>query len=205
MPIPLPVIPNVFRVALEWDNLAGQTAVNVIHIKTQASGVTPAAVFTCLDAHVTANMWDTTSDNSGITTVKITPLDGSSASADFLTSRPARWAPAGSGQAVPNVAVLVKLQTPLRGRDNRGRIFLPFTGESSISNGIVDAATVVTMTTAWNTFADDIDADGTTPMDLGVASYDRRHAGAGAHFNAASAITVEGVAGTQRRRQSRLR
>lgn len=205
MPIPLPVIPDTFRCALRWTASGGQTAVNVMHIGTAVSGKTPLQVFTCLDAHVTEAMWDTAGGSASIGSVDITKLDGTSATVTFPTGSPAKWSTAGAGDYVPALAAILKLQTGLRGRNHRGRLFLPFVGEANNVNGAMPTAEATAVTAAWHTFQLAIIADATTSCDLVVASYDRRHAGAGAEATAVSALGMEVTLGTQRRRQGRLR
>lgn len=206
MPTPLPVIAQTYRIALEW-LLGGtsQTAVNVIHVSTDAAGKTPLQVFTCLDAHVTANMWAGVGSAAGVQTVTITPLDGTSASATFATGTPAKWSGVNATEAVPGVSILVKLRTVVRGRANRGRIFLPFTAEGAQVSGFSEVTTRGTMQTAWTTFLNAIDTDGTTPMNMVVAAYARSTGGVGAHATAVDTALVEAPLGTQRKRQQRNR
>jgi hypothetical protein len=208
MPIPLPVIPHTFRVALKWSQLAtGQTAVNVIHLSNLTGTAAQSDVFEALDDAVTAAMWDACSANAAVSQVDVTPLDGTSATQTFTTGNPARWVGTEAGDFVPATAALVKLQTGIRGRQNRGRIFLPFIVESAQVNGALTSGEVATMQPAWTAFLASLAADSTAPgpWALVVASYDRKHAGAGAHENPAVAATVEAVLATQRRRQGRLR
>jgi hypothetical protein len=154
---------------------------------------------------VTSGMWDSVISGASIVTVDITPLDGTSATQSFTTGGGAAWSGSSGGEMIPQVAVLVKLQTSLRGRSNRGRVFLPMTAETAAGAGFVAGGEDVTITNAWTTFANALPADATTPADLVIASYDRRHAGAGAHATNVTAITCELALATQRRRQTRLR
>jgi hypothetical protein len=206
MPIPLPVIPDVFRCALEW-TLVGtsQTAVNVIHIHTVGTGKTSHEVFTALDAHVTANMWGPVNNFAGVQSVAITPLDGVSPTTTFPTGLPAKWTGTTTGDTLVAVAGLVKFTTAFRGRNRRGRIYLPFTGESATSQGAITPSIVTAANAAWATFIASISGDATTPETLAVASYDRRHAGAGASVEDVFLAVLEPMAATQRRRQTRIR
>lgn len=188
----LPVIANVFRCAINWDDGASARAVNVMHFLSVT--LTPAQIATALGAHIQANQLGTMVGQAEARTVDITPLDGTTATQRFAL---ANWSgPLATGDYSPASAVLVKLTTALRGRSNRGRIFLPFPSESKISNGIVDATTVGNMTTAWLAFDNAMATAGAT---LQVTSY--KHANTHALTN----ISVENVLATQRRRQSRLR
>lgn len=168
--MPLPIIADVFRVTLNWvDSLTPQGAHNVLHFKTSASGKTPLEVYSCLNTHVTQAMWDFTTTQASVASVSVTPLDGTSAAVQFATASPAKWTGGGTGNAIPQVAGVVKFATGLRGSANRGRIFLPYVGEGEYDQG--NLADVAALTTAWVTFLNDIITDGTTPMALGIASY----------------------------------
>jgi hypothetical protein len=58
------------------------------------------------------------------------------------------------------------------------------------------------MATAWTAFKDQLITDS---YELGVASYDRAHHGAGAAFNGVTTLYVKAAYGSQRRRQERIR
>lgn len=206
MSTPLPVIAQVFRCALRWrDSASQQTAVNVIHVITDSAGKSPLEVFTCLDAHVTANMWAGVAAGVSVDQVDIIPLNGTSPTSSFTTGHPAKWSGVNGTEAVTSTACLVKLKTLVRGRANRGRLFLPFLAEGAQVRGFMESATRTTMQNAWDAFLPAIDTDGTTPMNMVVASYDRIHGGAGAHATAVDSALVEFPLGTQRRRQQRNR
>lgn len=192
--MPLPVIANVKRVVLNWqDSTIGFRAHSVFHVRTGA-GVTPTQVFSVLDAHVTAGMWAGASAHAGVDIVGITPLDGVSARTDFLTGVPAKWAGSGGGDSIPQVATLVKFATGLRGPRHRGRLFIPYPGEGTVGGGTFTGA--VGVSTAWSNFNIACATDA-TPVELGVASYVH------ADFNAALSCTAETLTGTQRRRMRR--
>lgn len=206
MSIPLPVITDTYRCALNWILVGtSQTAVNVIHVTTDAGGKTPLQVMTCLNAHVTANMWGPVNNFAGVTSVSITPLDGTSPTTTFATGLPATWTGTTTGDTTIAVAGLVKLQTAFRGRDNRGRIYLPFMAEAAMNQGGITPSILTAADTAWTAFLAAIKGDATTPMMLEVASYDRRHAGAGAHATEVTSAFLEPMVATQRRRQQRIR
>lgn len=206
MATPLPVIAQTFRVALRWLYAPkSQTAVNVMHIAADSAGKTALEVFTCLDAHVTANMWDGVASGSHVEEVDITPLDGTTATQSFLTSSPAKWSGVNATDAIPAVAILVKEVTLFRGRNKRGRLFLPFCAEGVSETGFINGGSQATMQAAWTAFLAAIDGDGTTPMNMTVASYDRKHGGAGAGGTAVDHVVIETALGTQRKRQERNR
>jgi hypothetical protein len=195
----LPVIPNTYRVALRWSHLGGGNAVNVIHVRNATGYPNQPAVFTCLDAHVTIPMWETVEPNTKVTQVDVTPLDGVSATESFFPAAVAKWAGAGIGDPVPAVATLVKLQTAKRGREHRGRVFLPMTSEGVMNNGVIASSALTPCDAAWKAFIIAIGTDATFPLTWGVASYKL------ASFEPIINVAVEALVGTQRRRQERLR
>lgn len=192
----LPVIADVYRCALHWTNSSGGDAVNVIHVKA-ASQVSTVLIFNVLDAHVTAAMWDWVAATAVVDDVAVTPLDGVTGTDHFSTGSPAKWTGGGLGQALPQVAGIIKLTTGFRGRSHRGRIFIPFIGEGETATGtLIDVAAVQA---AWSAFEDAVELDGTTPVTMGVASYKL------GTFTATSSVFAEPKTATQRRRMSRLR
>lgn len=205
--IPLPTIPNVLRVAARWnDSSGGQTAVNVMHFRANTPPASSSALFTLLQANWRAAMQVASASVATLYQFDITPLDGSTATHSFATGGGTNFVGGSGGNYSPASAVLVKLQTDFRGRNNRGRVYLPFIAEVAIGNGsVTNTTTLSSMNAAWLAFQTAMESGLPTGYSMGVAAYDRAHAGAGAHFNVATGISVEAKLGTQRRRQSRLR
>jgi hypothetical protein len=196
----LPVITDVYRVALHWQSNVAGTAANIFHVKGPHAGYPNSpAVFTCIDAHVTSALWTFVSSNLTLDQVAITPLDGSTATHIETVTPSAKYSGQSAGEAIPNMANIIKLQTNKRGKSYRGRLYLPNVGEPDQTNGKLATAKVPTTTTAWNTFMTAIGTDATTPLTLGVASYKL------STFEAALSCLCEPTAATQRRRLSRLR
>jgi len=194
----LPTIDHVLRVALNWTSDSGQTAVNVMHFYSEEAGATPEQLATDLDAQATGSMWGCIVPSASVSDIAITPLDGSTATSHYTPATPAHWVGQNGTDFVPQVAAIIKLTTGLRGRSHRGRLFLPFIEEGAISNGLLLSATRSGVEGAWQDFGDHMLATAHV-WALGVASYKL------ATFEGASTITCEGVLGTQRRRQGRLR
>jgi hypothetical protein len=208
MSIPLPVISNTFRCAIKWAIAGGgQTAVNVIHIKQNTGSPTAAGAYTALSGGITSvgnSLWQSVANAASITEIDIIALDGVSGTVSNVTPTTTAFRGASTGDYVPGVAQLIKIGTGLRGRQHRGRIYLPFTAEAVLSSGSVSSATVTTQTAAW--VALQAYLVGLSPQwSLGVAAYDRKHSGAGAAFTGMTQVTAESIAATQRRRQERLR
>lgn len=195
----LPVIPDGFRVALNWSNSGGGYAVNVMHFVTLGLDKTATQVWTNLNDKISANLWEYIGTTLSVATVDITPLDGLSATETFATGTPAKWTGKVNGDVIPQMAGVIKLTTPFRGRSARGRLYLPGICESQQNNGTLLNTSVATAQTAWTAFVAAVEADATTPMAMVVASYKNASAAA------VTGVTVESKAGTQRRRMTRLR
>jgi hypothetical protein len=184
-------------VAINWSLHAGgsgPTATNVIHVYKAASGTNAIAV--AVDANVVQTMWGSVSDTFSVGNIVVTKLDGLSASYTFATGRPAKWKGNQTGDYIPQGAALVKLQTALRGRSYRGRVFTPFVAEGGQTAGQLTASNVTNTQNGWDAFHAAMTAAGFTFV---VASY--KHA----IQNPVSTIFAEQPMATIRKRMSRLR
>lgn len=192
---PLPVIASCFRVALTWETpgTAGH-AVNVIHVASDTHD--KEAIPGVIDTHWTRSMIDTVSASAKVVRMSVLPLDGTSGAFETDVSTNIKWQGNGGSDWVPALATIIKLRTGLRGRSHRGRIFLPYTGETVQGNGTLSDATVTSMTTAWETFRTSMSADDCA---LVVASYVLAEA------TQLTSCSCEKSCGTQRRRQDRVR
>jgi hypothetical protein len=191
---PLPVIAHTIRVAFKWSNAVFlRPAVNVMHFSSDSYDI--PSLITAIDANVTAAMWQQTNTDSHIAEYTLTPLDGSSASVVHATGSPAKFSgPQSGGDLLPQVAVLVKLNTASRGRRARGRAYLPWCQEGVVANGIYNATARAAQQTAWNSFRS---AMASASKPLQVASY------ANPSAEDCTAATVESLTATQRLRQPR--
>lgn len=197
----LPVIANVYRVALSWINSStgAGTAANIFHVRNATGFPNSPAVFSTLDAHAAIGMWGAVSTTYRVSQITITPLDGITASDQVTVPAVAKWTGNNSGDAIPNMANLIKLRTAKRGRSYRGRLYLPMVSETVQVNGTISSGAVTSIDTAWNTFITAIGTDATFPLTMGIASYKL------ASFEPILGAVCEGVGATQRRRLSRLR
>lgn len=97
----------------------------------------------------------------------------------------------------PQVALLVKKETALGGRKNRGRFYVPGYPESAVeSDGFVSPGTVTGYQANFDAFLADMIAAGFPPVVL-------HGDGVGGLPTAITALRVDGRVGTQRRRQRR--
>lgn len=187
---PLPIIPNCFRVTLNWTNPNfGQTAHNVMHFSNTTGN--ESDVFNDMNAHVTAAMWDFVVLGSNVTSLDIIALGHSFTSVHFpIAGAPTKWAGAGGGtDMIPQGAGVVTWRTNLRGRSYRGRSFLPWVAEQEQAFG--NLSDVSACQTGWNSFLTSMSATPTNPV---VASY--KHA----TYNGVSSFVVRSKLRTQRRR-----
>jgi hypothetical protein len=190
----LPTIPDVYRCALNWvDPPTGQIAENVIHIS--ASGTDANAVAAAIQAHWTAGQIYPTASSVVLQSVTITPLDGHSASSSHpLTGSNflGEW----SGDYIPGTSAVVSFKTIRRGRSYRGRFYTPFLAESQCLNGLLSSAVITNTQAGWVAFQAALVGIG---MSLEIASY--KHATS----QTVTSFEVKSGAGTQRRRQERVR
>jgi hypothetical protein len=153
------------------------------------------SLITAIEANVQANMWAQTRSDTGIIEYVLTPLDGFGASTLHSTGLPAKWKGTQAlGDTIPQVAALVKLSTVLRGRNWRGRVYLPFPSEDVCNSSILTPTPRAAMQTAWDAFRTGMSAASKQWL---VASY--KLAGSAD----VTASFVEQLLGTQRRRQPR--
>jgi hypothetical protein len=180
-------------VTLNWET-SSQHAHNVMHF--EAPTATEADVFAAFTAHRTTAMWAPVADVAVITSLDIIKLDGTSSSLSFDTGGGSGWHSTAGSAWLPQGSGIIKLATGLRGRSNRGRVYLPFLAESSQSSGFLDPGITTPTTAAWVTFANDMASDNAA---LGVASYKN------ATWHQAVNVICESATGTQRRRQRQNR
>jgi hypothetical protein len=171
------------------------TATNVIHI---AGALEPPDLADEIEAAIPTTgsaMWGPMSSSFGLYSLDLLPLDGTTATYHrVVTDQP--WTHGqGGGNPIPAVCALVQLDTGVRGRSNRGRIYIPAVGESVFSSGLLDAAPREDCETGWEEFRTNLITAGVA---LVVASYRNRDA------HPVIAVSVPQKCATQRRRQSRI-
>lgn len=191
----LPVITDVWRCTLLWRATSGtpsQICRTVVHVS--APGKTAATLKTAFDGAWQANQTAWLPNSYSLLRYDFLKLDGTSPTTSLTPASPI--AGQNTGESIIAAAALVKVQTAVRGPKARGRWFLPFVSEAKQAAGSLDSTTVSNMQTAWSGWRTALIAAGVTP---GVASYTH------SEFNASTALVVETLLGTQRRRQQTLR
>lgn len=195
--MPLPVIANVFRVAIAWDRNAGVAPVNVFHVRAVSASLAGDVLNTVLEVEAAHHdMWECLKSGTTNDSVTVTPLDGSSAGA---VGKITGTRGAGGGDTIPAAAFVISIRTGQRGPRGRGRLYIGPCVEDDQSNGVCATSTRDTMQTAWNDFATDLNDALTTPVHFGVASYVH------SDFHESVSIVCDSIVGTQRRRQDQLR
>ena len=187
----LPVIADVFRVALHWQNVDGGYGINVLHFRSPT--LNELGLRTALNANWTNAMQQTMSSEGDQDTMQIIALNGVDPTLDF--DGVGNSTGQGNDQALIQVATMVNFKTGTRGPQGRGRIFMPFVAENMTNAGRLDGTARATQETAWNTFIADMLAD---DAELVVASY--------RHSTASTVLTchVAPIVGTQKRRVHRV-
>lgn len=191
---PLPVIADCFRTVLNWTSDTGLTAHNVMHFL--APGGDALDVLDAIQANADVAMWKHTNIGSTIDSIECTKLDGTSATITRDITDVTNFRGTGSSQIVPQQCAIIKLATALRGRRNRGRLYLPWVQEDAANTGKLSGTTSLDMTAAWVAFANDMAA---ANVALGVASY------VDELWHQAINLVCEAACATQRRRQEQVR
>jgi hypothetical protein len=170
-------------------------AVNVMHLQDMSGTKDAAEVFLDLDTQFSTHLWEPLCSGAVVTEVEITPLDGTSATVSFATDQSDTWHSGTDGQCIPQMAAITKFSTPQRGRQGRGRLYLPFVSENVQSGGALSS--LGPWQAAWTALL----ADLITAQELAlvVASYTHTS------FSLVNRVTCEHQTGTQRRRQQRNR
>ncbi len=194
MPLPPPVIADVYKVTLAWDRDQGVEARNVFHV--QSPGNTESGVATDIDTSLTGAMFSAQVDTQALHRIFVEKLDGTTASITHALAV-TRTGQIVGGQPVPSTCSLISIKTARRGPRGRGRIYLGPVGETVQNAGVLAPATVTALTGAWFTFWTALESLA-TPQFMGIASY--KHL----DFNRLINISCDGVLATQRRRQQQL-
>jgi hypothetical protein len=193
----LPVISHCFRVEFPFDNGLGSTAANILH-------------FTCADTSnvndivdklrtatggISDPLWKAMSSNYSASNVFITPLDGVTAGSDV------GWTGGigggSTGDAIPNLALVMSWHTGHRGSEGRGRTFIGPITEGIQTGGIIDTAILTAAATSWGDWHANMQT-GTPSVVPVVASY--KHAVA----RPIVSIRADRKAGSMRRRLERV-
>lgn len=190
----LPVIPHVFRCSFNWTGTnIPRPAATVMHFSISSDD--PVTLFNAFQSASSVRPWFQTTVDSVIHSVDITPLDGVGMTESFATTGTLGWVGnASSGDVSPATAVICKFLTAKRGRSYRGRMFMPWAAESIISNGKVIPASLTAGQTVIGQWWGQLTTAG---ANLQVASYTHGTA------EPVTAVQVESLLGTQRKRQFR--
>ena len=219
--MPLPVIPGTMRIAVSGQIAGGGTWANVWHARnisladwTQAGIEAFHAIFRQfyespgLSGGVPVSSFLPT--GTTVTKASYTPLDGSSGAYEF----PIVVAGSGATPMPAEVAEVLTIRTALRGRQNRGRIYLPaFTTTHFDSAGHISTATINGILAQIVAVEAAIETGG---AELGVGSYGPYknpttgavssdpaiNGGSSPHFTPVSTWSMDNAADVQRGRKT---
>lgn len=193
----LPIIPDCFRITVNYQPNGGVTPRNVFHVGTTLGDVDEVA--DVIDQAAGAKLLMNGMDPAfRPLTFDVLPLDGETATQTYDFQEGAWTTSSAGGQFSPASAGIVKLKTAKRGLSGRGRVYIGPMQEASIDSGMLVGDTPDDLAEAWQGFRDDM-RDDPRNVDLVIASYTL------AEMNVVTSINVETVLGTQRRRQQQLR
>lgn len=198
--MPLPTIPDCYRVAIDWKHLVGGfTATNVIHVLAPTGDEDEVAE--AVASSFNANMWDTVTSSGQIDQLVVTKLDGTPDGFVYGRAALEGWQPVANalkgtagGHTIVQVGALVKLATGATGRSGRGRVYLPWIGEAAQNSGFVETVDRDLTTDGWVDFANALVA---LNQALCVASY--KNSAAAQVLN----LACEDKVATQRKRLKR--
>lgn len=207
--MPLPIIANTLRVACSGPTASGTTWANVLHFRKVSGAIDEAARVALRDALVTLygvgygvgarGLLNWAPSGTRLTLVVMTLLDGQAASVQYTVNV------GGQGTTDPlpaEVAFVLSLRTALRGRRNRGRLYVPQQAEeTNDSAGRPNATITAEYPSAANAFRSSL-----TPLNWEwvVASYGKYDGPVEKRWNAYATpitnISADGYWDTQRRR-----
>lgn len=190
--MPLPVIPDVFRVTWNWTAQSAVTPHNVMHVLSASAD--EALIAASLMDNLTTNMIALLQDEQTLETMDIIKLDGTSAQQTFTSTTDVDGQ--GTGDAIPAQAGVLSMHSAQRGPRGRGRLYIGPVHESHSAGGMITPSDLpAAIALAWTNFAAAIEPD---DISICVASYVHSDAHVVTTFSMRSAL------GTMRRRQDQL-
>lgn len=213
--MPLPILPGVLRCTAGGLVSGGGRWSNTWHIRKVAL-TTPTegevvAIHAILAAWYVAAVLAKARDTTTLESIDYTPLDGSSGAFNY----PVNAAGSGTAKALPpECAEVLTIRTASRGRQNRGRIYLPaWTVNETENNGQLVAAiaigvsaTVEAMNVAMGLIGNEIGVGSYGPYKnptTHITSDDPLvNGGSSPHFSPATAFTMDVQVDVQRSRKT---
>jgi hypothetical protein len=196
VPRPFAPIPLTAKCALQWfDSISSTTIVNVMHAKVSASPSTPnlndvGDAFEAFGVAITNNVSPTGVTWEGVTVTDLNSSTGPQVVRHLVTATGA----GAHGAAGP--CALLKLNTALRGRTYRGRVYIGPLVETAVALNQIAPGTASAITAAYDTLETTL--LGLTPISAVVIASRKLLTS-----TAVSARSVEPTPAYQRRRGSR--
>lgn len=205
-------IPTGFaEVTLHWTGLGAPNGADVVFgVQNQADQPAGDIVGDAGSAFIAANLDDRLADDVSITLIKVKlGPDETGASAEAAVSIPGTQ---GATSVTPAVSALAKKGTAIGGRRGRGRMYFPGVSDTTFDDsGIMNGAAVTAWNTALAAFLTELDSRD-IPMVLlhspatiwQLQNGQPRRVPTGDAVPApylVTTLTIDGRAGTQRRRQ----
>jgi hypothetical protein len=190
----LPTITGVFRVTYNFPVNLGVTP-RMVHHFLNISG-DEAELATAITNAWQSHQLEPMSQAYDVASLSIIKLDGHSATQVIPISAGSIKGEATGSDQIAQCCAVVSFHTGQRGPRGRGRSYVGPIVESSQANGVLNSTIQGHMATAWGDF---LSGMATEDYSMVVASY--KHSDA----NGVTAVNVDTICGTQRRRIDQLR
>jgi len=152
--MPLPIIDNVWRVAIPFTGTLGINPVNIFHVVCATDDATAVGghIDDAKAAMVSAgfNPWRLMTSSYSTEFIELIKLDGTSPTQLYHMTN--QFVGQSGGEIVPEAAGVVGFHTGQRGPRGRGRMFIGPARESMIADGLVDGSWVSDALGGFNAF-----------------------------------------------------
>jgi hypothetical protein len=197
------ILPNVSQVVGKYTGPGGMTAESVWYVLS--NGIAGLEVFNRFSTAWQALQMGHTSTGVRLTSIKVMRLDGQTATEEFDTVG-VKWDGTGTGEPLPQVAMLVRYHTTFRGLASHGRTYAPFVSEAVDTAGHMDQSALDTISPAWVSWVNTLTTQ-TIPLQIVSAGRDAtaNKPALPAVNHTVTSVSIDPILATQRNRQSRLR
>lgn len=149
--MPFIPVPNTVRVAINYTDNLGNEAVNVIHVNTDETEVTPAViqnVFDVVEGWLATDWADVAGTNWTATLLEGRDLTTQNS---FVATREVTEAGTALGENMPSQdTIAISLRTGFAGRSYRGRLYHVGLTENMVTGNYINGATGTALITAYD-------------------------------------------------------